>query len=452
MAALTKSLKLIFTISCLLPFLSSNIFGQKSEVVHPQWSKNATIYEVNLRQYTKEGTLKAFGKYLPELKEMGVDIIWFMPIHPIGEVNRKGPLGSYYSVKDYKDVNPEFGNIEDFKETVKKIHDLGMYVIIDWVANHTSWDNVWVKTNPEFFSKDSLGKFYAPVPDWHDVIDLNYDNKELWSAMTDALKFWVKECDIDGYRCDVAAMVPTEFWNQARVELDKIKPVFMLAEAHEAYLHEKAFDMTYNWQLKDVMNEIGKGEKNVESLDARLKKEKEEYPADAYRMNFTTNHDENSWNGTVFERLGEGAEAFMVLFSTIEGMPLIYSGQEAGLNKRLNFFEKDTIEWKEHKFKDIIKKLFELKKTNKALWNGTSGGELVRLKSNDDKNIFTFIREKEESKIFAVFNLSDQKITVDIGSSLIMGKFRDLFNDSDKEINSFYKAEMEPWTYKVFYK
>ena len=452
MAALTKSIKLFFTISGLFSFLSSNVFGQKSEVVHPEWSRNATIYEVNLRQYTNEGTLKAFEKYLPELKEMGVDIIWFMPIHPIGEVNRKGTLGSYYSVKDYKDVNPEFGNIEDFKETVKKIHDLGMYVIIDWVANHTSWDNVWVKTNPEFFSKDSLGNFYAPVPDWHDVIDLNYNNKELWTAMSDALKFWVEECDIDGYRCDVAAMVPTEFWNQARVELDKIKPVFMLAEAHEPYLHEKAFDMTYNWQLKDIMNEIGKGKKNVEALDSRLKKEKEEYPADAYRMNFSTNHDENSWNGTVFERLGEGAEALMVLFSTLEGMPLIYSGQEAGLNKRLSFFEKDTIEWKEHKFKNIIKKLLDLKKTNKALWNGISGGELVRLKSNDNKNIFAFVREKEKNKVFAVLNLSNQKVTVDIKSDFITGKFRDLFSNFEKEINSFYKTEMEPWTYKVFYK
>ena len=452
MAAFTKSVKLLFTISGLFSFLSSNVFGQKSEVVHPEWSRNATIYEVNLRQYTNEGTLKAFEKYLPELKEMGVDIIWFMPIHPIGEVNRKGTLGSYYSVKDYKDVNPEFGNIEDFKETVKKIHDLGMYVIIDWVANHTSWDNVWVKTNPEFFSKDSLGNFYAPVPDWHDVIDLNYNNKELWTAMSDALKFWVEECDIDGYRCDVAAMVPTEFWNQVRVELDKIKPVFMLAEAHEPYLHEKAFDMTYNWQLKDIMNEIGKGKKNVEALDSRLKKEKEEYPADAYRMNFSTNHDENSWNGTVFERLGEGAEALMVLFSTLEGMPLIYSGQEAGLNKRLSFFEKDTIEWKEHKFKNIIKKLLDLKKTNKALWNGISGGELVRLKSNDNKNIFAFVREKEKNKVFAVLNLSNQKVTVDIKSDFITGKFRDLFSNFEKEINSFYKTEMEPWTYKVFYK
>lgn len=327
-----------------------------------------------------------------------------------------------------------------------------MYVIIDWVANHTSWDNVWTETNPEFFSKDSLGNFYAPVPDWHDVIDLNYDNKELWTSMTDALKFWVEECGIDGYRCDVAAMVPTEFWNQARVELDKIKPVFMLAEAHEPYLHEKAFDMTYNWQLKDVMNEIGKGAKNVEALDARLQKEKEEYPAGAYRMNFTTNHDENSWNGTVFERLGDGAEAFMVLFSTIEGMPLIYSGQEVGLNKRLNFFEKDTIEWNEHKFKNIIKKLFDLKKTNKALWNGTFGGELLKLQSNDDTNIFAFVREKENNKVFAVFNLSNQKVNADIRSEFVIGKFRDLFTGSEEEINSFYKAEMEPWTYKVFYK
>lgn len=434
----------------ILSFFSANIFAQTTDVHHPDWSKNATIYEVNVRQYTEEGTLDAFDKYLPQLKDMGVDIIWFMPIHPIGELNRKGTLGSYYSVKDYKAVNPEFGTLDDFKKTVKKIHGMGMHVIIDWVANHASWDNVWVKSHPEYFSKDSLGNFYAPVPDWHDVIDLNYDNKELWSAMIDAMKFWVTECNIDGFRCDVAAMVPTEFWNEAREELDEAKPVFMLAEASESYLHKKAFDMTYNWQLKDVMNQIAKGEKDVSALDDRIKKEKKEYAADAYRMNFTTNHDENTWNGTVFERLGESAEAFMVLCSTIEGMPLIYSGQEAGLNKRLDFFEKDPINWKDHRFRNIILTLFNLKKNNKALWNGTSGGKLIRLKTNDDKNLFAFIRQKENNTVFAVFNLSPHRTSVNINSELLNGNYKELFNNSTMEFENSYNGDFEPWSYKVY--
>lgn len=452
MASFRKLNKFSLLFSCILSFFSVNAVAQKSEVIHPEWSKNATIYEVNLRQFTNEGTFKAFEKHLPNLKNMGVDIIWFMPIHPIGELNRKGTLGSYYSVKDYKAVNPEFGTLDEFKDLVNKIHEMGMYVIIDWVANHTSWDNEWTKTNPDFYSKDSLGNFYAPVPDWHDVIDLNYENSEMRSAMIDALKFWVSECNIDGYRCDVAAMVPTEFWNESRQELDKTKKVFMLAEASETYLHEKAFDMTYNWQLKDIMNEIAQGKKNVNALDKRLKKEKQEYHPDAYRMNFTTNHDENTWNGTVFERLGNGAEAFMVLAATIEGMPLIYSGQEAGLNKRLDFFEKDTIEWKRHRFYDVIKKIFDLKKNNEALWNGISGGELVRIKTNDDKSIFAFIRQKNNNKVFALFNLSPNSVTVKINSDLINDKFKDLFNESEKEILSQYTAEMPGWSYKVFYK
>ncbi len=190
------------------------------EFGRPEWTKNATIYEVNIRQYTPEGTFKAFEKHLPKLKKMGVDILWLMPIHPIGELNRKGSKGSYYSVKDYKTVNPEFGTDEDFKALVNKTHEIGMYIIIDWVANHTSWDNVWTETNPEFFSKDSLGNYYPPVADWSDVIDLNFDNKDLWLAMNDVMEYWIREFDIDGYRCDVAAMVPHEYWKQLRPKLD----------------------------------------------------------------------------------------------------------------------------------------------------------------------------------------------------------------------------------------
>ena len=226
MPVIRKSSRVSFVVSCMLSLFSSSIFAQKSEVVHPEWSKNATIYEVNVRQYTEEGTFNAFAKYLPGLKDMGVDIIWFMPINPIGELNRKGTLGSYYSVKDYKAVNPEFGTLDDFKEIVNKVHDLGMHVIIDWVANHTSWDNVWTKTHPDFYSKDSLGNYFAPVQDWQDVIDLNYDNKELWSAMIAAMKYWLEECNIDGFRCDVAAKVPTEFWNEARKELERCNEAY----------------------------------------------------------------------------------------------------------------------------------------------------------------------------------------------------------------------------------
>ncbi|MCK4715451.1 MAG: alpha-amylase, partial [Candidatus Marinimicrobia bacterium] len=233
--------------------LMTTLNASERTIKHPDWSRNASIYEVNIRQFSLEGTFAEFEKYLPELQKMGVKIIWLMPIHPIGELNRKGTLGSYYSVKDYKEVNPEFGTKEDFRRLVKRTHELGMYIIIDWVANHSAWDNVWTSTNPDFYSTDSDGNYIIPVADWTDVIDLNYDNPELRKAMIDALVYWIKAFDIDGYRCDVAALVPTDFWETVRDTLDKIKPVFMLAEAHEPELQVKAFDMTYAWQYKYIM-------------------------------------------------------------------------------------------------------------------------------------------------------------------------------------------------------
>ncbi|MFC2133946.1 alpha-amylase family glycosyl hydrolase [Bacteroidota bacterium] len=423
------------------------------KVVHTDWSKNATIYEVNIRQYTPEGTFKAFEQHLPRLKEMGIDILWLMPINPIGDLNRKGILGSYYAVKDYKGVNPEFGTLEDFKSLVNKIHELDMYVILDWVANHTAWDNIWTETNPEFFSKDSTGNFYPPVADWSDVIDLNYDNKLLWKFMIDAMKYWVAECNVDGYRCDVAAMVPTELWNQARKELDQIKSVFMLAEAGESFLHDKAFDMTYNWPLKDLMNAIAKGEKNASDIRAYYENEKTEYDIDAYRMTFTSNHDENTWHGTVFERLGDAAEMFSVLTCTVKGVPLVYSGQEAGLDKRLDFFEKDQIEWKDHKFYDLYKTLFTLKHDNTALWNGAAGGEMDFILSDNDKSIFVFSREKLDDKIVAVFNVSNNDMAVKLSGPELIGNYIELFSNVEFNFTSD-KAELslEPWGYLVFVK
>lgn len=438
---------LTFLFSLLNPHQS---LAQKQSVSHPEWSKNLAIYEANIRQYSPEGTFKAFEVYLPQLKELGVGIIWLMPIHPIGLKNRKGTLGSYYSVKDYKGINPEFGTLEDFKDLVNKIHELGMYVIIDWVANHTAWDHPWTASNPEFYTKDASGNFIPPFPDWSDVIDLNYENEDLRKEMIDAMKYWVTECDIDGFRCDVAAMVPTDFWNSVRDSLERIKPVFMLAEAHEPELHEKAFDMTYGWQFKDLMNDIAHGKKNVEDLDAYYNQEKLIYHPDAYRMIYTTNHDENSWNGTVYERLGDAVEISAVFTGVFKGMPLIYSGQEAGLNKALAFFEKDPIEWKEHKLRGIYSKLFNLKKKNKALWNGMFGGEIIRIRTTNDKNIYSFVREKDGDKIIAVFNFSPDKQIFAINSNLLAGSYINLFTEQKVELQENENFELDGWQYLIF--
>ncbi|MFA3783710.1 alpha-amylase family glycosyl hydrolase [Melioribacteraceae bacterium 4301-Me] len=429
-----------------------SLFQEQSKVTHPQWSKNAVIYEVNIRQYTPEGTFKAFEKHLPELKQLGVDILWLMPINPIGELNRKGTLGSYYSIKNYKAVNPEFGTLDDLKSLVTKIHSLGMHVIIDWVANHTSWDNVWTKTHPDFYTRDSNGNFVSPVADWSDVIDLNYDNKELWTYMIDAMSYWIKECNIDGFRCDVAAMVPTEFWIEARKELSKIKSdIFMLAEASENYLHQ-AFDMTYNWQLKDLINKVAKGTKKASDIISYYNQEKKDYNDDDYRMVFTSNHDENSWNGTVYERLDGAAETFAVLCGVVKGMPLIYSGQEAGLNKRLRFFDKDTIDWKPSPMRQIYTDLNNLKKYNKALWNGLAGGEMKFLETGNN-DVLAFIREKNNNKVLAIFNLSPTNQTINLSSPLIKGDFSILFEDGKKiTFSESEKFQLTPWKYLIYFK
>jgi len=436
----------------LLFFINSDAAAQKitSEVKHPEWSYNKVIYEVNIRQFTPEGTFKAFEKYLPELKDLGAGILWLMPINPIGEKNRKGTLGSYYSVKDYLDVNPDFGTLEDLKSLVNKTHELGMYIIIDWVANHASWDNDLTVKHPDWFIKDSLGNFIPPVADWSDVIDLNFENEDLRNYMIDALKYWVTECNIDGYRCDVAGMIPIDFWNIARKELDKIKPVFMLAEDESPVMHEQAFDMTYSWDIYKIFNSIAKGKNNSKNIAEYLGKEKKEYPDNSFRMRFTSNHDENSWNGTVFERLGPAAESFAVLTCVIPGMPLIYNGQEAGLDKRLKFFEKDPIEWKDHKFRNVYRKLLHLKEKNKVLLNGERGGEMTILSSDLDDKVFAFAREKDDDKIIAIFNLSTRPVSFKLMHEKLAGNYINLFTDESLKLDQKENLNLKPWEYKIF--
>jgi glycosidase len=381
---------------------------------------------------------------------MGVGILWFMPIHPIGEKNRKGTLGSYYSIKDYYGVNPEFGTLDEFRALVEKIHDMGMYVIIDWVANHSAWDNPLTETHPDWYMRDNYGNFKPPVADWWDVIHLDFRNYNLRRYMIDVMKFWVEDVGIDGFRCDVAGMVPLDFWETARAELEAIRPVFMLAEWESPAAHRAAFDMTYSWDLAGTMNNIGGNKATADAIDAYLGREGRSYKRDDFRMLFTTNHDENSWNGTVFERLGGGVEAFAVLSATLPGMPLIYSGQEAGLNKRLDFFEKDEIPWGAYRYQPLYTALLGLKRRNRALWNGEAGGLLERVYTSDDKSVFAFVREKHGDGIFAVFNLSGLPQTVTLQGNAYSGQYRDVFS---REVVTFAPdADMVlgAWSYRLF--
>jgi len=386
-----------------------------SQVVHPEWSKNANIYEVNIRQYSKEGTFNAFREDLPRLKVMGVKILWLMPIHPVGKINRKETeesRGSHYSVADYKKVNPNYGTEEDFKALVDEAHELGFKLIIDWVANHSAWDNPWTD-NKEWYELTEEGNFMPPRgTDWSDVIQLNYESEEMRAAMLEALEFWVRDFDIDGYRCDVAGMVPTDFWENARVELDKIKPVFMLAEDGEPELLHKAFDMNYAWEYAHIIREIAKGEQTFADLDSLFARDNKRFPDNAYRMYFTSNHDENSWNGTDPEMYGANFQNFAVLSATVKGMPLIYNGQESGLDKRLSFFEKDQIDWKDYKYSDFYNMLLSLNKNNQALWNGAFGGETERVESPE--GTYAFKRAKAGHEIWVVINNNSETATIDL--------------------------------------
>ncbi|MBK6680090.1 MAG: alpha amylase C-terminal domain-containing protein [Ignavibacteriales bacterium] len=435
----------------ILVFLVTTIIVPGQDLVTPGWVKDKIIYEVNLRQFTPSGSLKEFRTHLPRLKELGAGILWLMPIHPIGEKNRKGTLGSYYAVKDYKDIDPLYGSKEEFKEFVKEVHDMGMYVIIDWVANHTAWDHPWTSTNPDFYTKNEKGEFIPPVADWQDVIDLNYDNKQLWHAMTDALKYWVKEFNIDGYRCDVAGMVPQTFWESARASLDSIKPVFMLAEWDTPEVHT-AFNMSYGWKMYSKFNEIHAGKAGREDLYKTLFDHIKSLPKDGIIMQFTSNHDENSWNGTEFERLGEAAPTFAALTFLLPGMPLIYSGQEASLDKRLSFFEKDEIIWRQTKMTELYRTLSRLKKVNPALYNGMYGGELVRLDENLDGKVIAFVRDSNPNNVLACFNLSGEEKTIELDLTKYSGKYEEAFSGTVKDFDGRVSIKLSPYGYAIYSK
>jgi glycosidase len=418
----------------------------------PEWSKNSVLYEINIRQYTPEGTFKAFEAHLPRLKELGVDILWIMPIHPISVKNRKGTLGSYYSVKDYKGINPEFGNLDDFKSLVNKAHELGFKVIIDWVANHTGWDNSWITEHKDWYTQDSLGNVIPPNPDWKDIADLNFDSKPMRHAMIDAMKYWVKETNIDGFRCDVAWGVPQDFWEAATASLDSIKPVYMLAEDedHPDFL-KKAFVSNYTWKLHHLMNDVAQGKKSAADIQKYYTDSVSKYAAGSFPMQFITNHDENSWAGSEYERMGEAVKTFATLTFTLEGIPLIYSGQEAGLKKRLLFFEKDTINWKNMEMQSFYQSLIKLKHSNEALWNGTSGGASKFLTTNAPTKVLAFVREKGKNQVVSVFNFSAEPVefTLPLPQE---GEFKEYFSGEVVKLGKESNQKLEKWGYKVFIK
>ena len=435
----------LFLVGCKNPKPASETL---TDPIHQRLA-TSVIYEVNIRQITPEGTFKAFTEqHIDRLSHLGVDVLWLMPTYPISVKNRKGTLGSYYSVADYKGVNPEFGSLDDLKELVRKAHDKGMLVIFDWVANHSGWDNAWIKDHPDWYTHNENGEIIAPVPDWSDVADLNYNNPELRKAMIDALEYWITEVGIDGYRCDAAAMAPTDFWKEALTSLDSIRPLIKLAEAWEPELMANGFDAAYGWEFHHLLNDIAKGLKKLSDIETYIAKSDTLYAPDDMLMNFITNHDENSWAGTEYERMGKYVKGFAVITYLMPGIPMLYTGQEAGLNKRLRFFEKDTVAWNDTTLYSFYRKLNGLKHRNPALRTGINEGNLVLI-SDSVFQTATLFRSSGENKVLGIFNFSDRDVSLKLPVPEARGTYKDIFSGEQKKIRKNQEIKLEPWEYWV---
>ncbi len=447
--ATMKNLSRLF-LALLLAFAAGCAEDKMSVPEHPEWSYNAVMYELNTRQFTEEGTFTAAAAHLPRLSDLGVDIIWFMPIHPIGVVDRKGELGSYYSIVDYKGVNPEFGTLGDFKAFVGDAHARGLRVIMDWVANHTARDALWIGTEGWYV----LGEDGEPVSpyDWTDVAQLDFTNDAMRAEMVDAMTYWIRETDIDGYRCDFAGDVPTDFWAHAIARLKKVKPdLFMLAEAEKPELHTLGgFDASYAWELHHITNRIARGEYNADSLRSYLAREEKNHPESAIRLNFTSNHDENSWNGTEFERMGDAARLFAAMTYVMPGMPLIYNGQEVGFDRRLEFFKKDAIDWTDRGgYTHFYRTLNAVKHRCPAIAAGERGGRVVELDNSTDGQVFSFTRQSGDSRIVAVFNLSAEAVETEIDFSGAEGAYINVLSDKSVILESDDNWTLQPWEYII---
>jgi len=437
----------IGVISCTTQNINKNTMDFPKE-----WKHTTNIYEVNVRQYTEEGTFRAFEKEMPRLKAMGVKTLWFMPITPIAQQNKKGSLGSPYAASDYVSINPEFGTMADFKHMVNAAHRLGFKVIIDWVANHTGWDHVWTKTHPEFYLKDLDGKFHI-ASGMDDIIELDYKNQEMRKAMIDAMKFWVKETNIDGFRCDLASWVEVDFWEQARPEVETIKPLFWLGEYDELENPEygKVFDASYSWKWMHASNDYYNQNQPLQNLKDLLAR----YTAigdGSMRAWFTTNHDENSWNGTEYEKYGVITKPIAVFSATWNGVPLLYSGQELPNNKRLEFFEKDPIKWtNNYQNADFYKTLLNLKSSNPALRGGDPAASTQLLNTTANDKILAYLRKNGEYEVLVVLNMSKDPVEFSIEDNL-SGTFTNVFDGSKRDFNQGKNFHFQVSDYVVFEK
>jgi glycosidase len=414
-----------------------------------EWVKSAIIYEVYLRSFSPEGTFKALEQRLSELRELGVTVLWLMPIHPVGNLHRKGTLGSPYAVEDYYTVNPEFGTMEDFRSLVSSVHRHGMRIIIDLVANHTAWDSKLMREHPEWFTRGNDGTIIPPNDDWTDVADLDYGHPELWDYMIEMMKFWVRDVGIDGFRCDVAELVPTPFWNRARKELDAIKPVMMLSEGTLPEHHVEAFDLTYAWNMYDILTKVIAGSASATLFHELVRNESFQFPKGSLRMRFNTNHDKNAWDMPAVKKFThDGAKATAVLMFTFPGVPLVYNGEEVGNDRRLDLFEKVEIDWtKNADFRRLYRRLAHLRREYPSLVQG----EYRPLENSHHDRVISFMRASAD-QVIVVVNLSGQKMAVEVQVSLPHGQpLKDCFTSERVLVdpNGLFLS-LEPFGYKVF--
>ena len=432
------------------------MFSAPNPVVHPAWSRNAVIYEVNVRQYTPEGTLSAFQKHLPRLKTLGVDILWLMPVQPIGVKNRKGILGSPYSISDYTAINSELGTAVDFKALVNAAHAQGMKVILDWVANHSAFDNAWVTAHKDYYITRDDGTIInardgeGHDTDWTDVAALNYKSAGLRAAMLADMRWWVDTMAIDGFRCDVASGVPIDFWIEARRTLEARHPgLFMLAESEDPRIHA-AFDMTYGWEFHHLLNDVARGKQGTPALDTYFAKERAQFGRDAYRMYFTSDHDENSWNGSEYERMGVNLVPAFVLAATAEnGMPLLYTGQEVSMGKRLRFFEKDTVDWSGPSLAEFYRALFELKHREPALANGELGAAQTRLATSAGDRVYAFTRTLGANTVLVALNFGDRPVSASYQGLAVSGRYTDWMSKAGVALGSKGSVEIPAHGFRV---
>jgi glycosidase len=422
------------------------------------WVRDAVIYSVYLRSFSPEGTFAGLEKRIPELKSLGITTIWLMPIHPVGLKNRKGTLGSPYAVQDYYGINPEFGTLDDFKRLLATVHGQGMKLIIDMVANHTSWDSKLILEHPEWFTRNGKGEIIPPNADWHDVADLDYSHAGLRAYMKEMLVWWVRDIGIDGYRCDVADLVPTDFWEDVRDALDAVKPVMMLAEGSLPEQHRKAFDLTYAWNVYDALGPVLSGKRPLAVMDQVLRTEDLQFPRGSLRLRFVTNHDKNAWDAPAVKKFGPaGLKIATVLINTLPGVPLLYNGEEVANDRPLDLFEKVGIDWSRPRdMGEMNRKLYALRRSNPALTLGT----FERVKGTAERDVYAFLRSSGTSRVLVVLNFSKEPRVVKLVMPDLKGvaagatcRFHELFLGRDWNVSTRggeVKLTLEPMGYRVF--